>query len=92
MIKCKQCENDLKTDEKLQTTHKGEDTNDLISRGKIAIHFKTVGELIDKGFARELEEGELDRWKAGGGSYYYMAHQMVDDPTNKSTPIRVVFK
>ena len=47
--------------------------------------------LLDKGFARELGEGELENWKAGGGSYYYMAHQMVVVPTNKSTPIRVVF-
>ena len=47
--------------------------------------------LLDKSFARELDEGELESWKAGGGSYYYMAHQMVVVPTNKSTPIRVVF-
>ena len=47
--------------------------------------------LLDKGFARELDDGELDSWKAGGGSHYYMAHQMVVNPSNKSTPIRVVF-
>ena len=47
--------------------------------------------LLDKGFARELDEGELDSWKAGDGSYYYMAHQMAVVPSNKSTPIRVVF-
>ena len=44
--------------------------------------------LLDKGFARELEDGELESWKARGGSYYYMAHQMVVDPSNKSTSIR----
>ena len=47
--------------------------------------------LLDKGFARELGDGELEGWKAKGGSYYYMAHQMVVVPSNKSTPIRVVF-
>ena len=35
--------------------------------------------LLDKGFARELADGELESWKASEGSYYYMAHQMVVD-------------
>ena len=52
---------------------------------------KQLQTLLDKGFARELEDGELERLKAKGGSYYYMAHQMVVVPSNKSTPIRVVF-
>ena len=56
-----------------------------------AMYDQQLQTLLDKGFARELEEGELDRWIAGGGSHYYMAHQMVVVPTNKSTPIRVVF-
>ena len=47
--------------------------------------------LLEKGYARELAEGELETWIDSGKSYYYMAHQMVVDPSNKSTPIRVVF-
>ena len=47
--------------------------------------------LIDKGVARELEPGELDRWIASGKNHYYTAHQMVIHPHNKTTPIRVVF-
>ena len=43
--------------------------------------------LLEEGFARELEDGELESWKARGGSHYYMAHQMVVVPSNKSTPI-----
>ena len=42
--------------------------------------------LLDKGFARELEEEELNSWKAGGGSF-----MMVVVTSNKSTQIRLVF-
>ena len=47
--------------------------------------------LVDKGFARELEPGELENWISDGKSHYFIAHQMVVNPNNKSTPIRVVF-
>ena len=43
------------------------------------------------GVARELETGELDDWIASGQPYYYIAHQMAVDQSNKTTPIRVVF-
>ena len=39
-----------------------------------AMYDQQLQTLLDKGFARELEEGELDKWIAGGGSHYYMAH------------------
>ena len=47
--------------------------------------------LVEKGYARELEEGELDTWITAGNAWYYMAHQMVVDTSNKTTPVRVVF-
>ena len=43
------------------------------------------------GVARELHEGELDEWISLGKPYYYIAHQMVVNESNKSTPVRVVF-
>ena len=47
--------------------------------------------LIDRNFAREVSEEELANWIAGGGSTYYISHQLVVQPLSSSTPIRVVF-
>ena len=47
--------------------------------------------LIDNGFARKVSKEELDSWTASGGKTYYISHQIVVVPENKSTPIRVVF-
>ena len=48
-------------------------------------------ELIDKGFAREIPQTELNSWVNSGGKVYFMPHQAVTNPTSKSTPVRVVF-
>ena len=48
-------------------------------------------DLIDKGFAKEVSEQELDDWTRGGGKTHYIAHQMVIDESNKTSPIRCVF-
>ena len=55
------------------------------------LYDQQLTELIEKGFARELLPGELEEWTKSGGKSYYIAHQMVHHPNNKSTPIRVVF-
>ena len=55
------------------------------------VYEKQLKDLIDMGFARELEEGELDEWIALGKPYYYIAHQTKVDESNKTTPVRVVF-
>ena len=48
-------------------------------------------DLIENKVAREISEEELDAWSKAGNKCYYTAHQMVLNPSNKSTPIRVVF-
>ena len=48
-------------------------------------------DLIDRGFAREVSEAELDDWIWKGGACYYISHQVAVNPTSKSTPVRVVF-
>ena len=52
---------------------------------------KQLQDLIDKGYAGEISKEELEEWTKEGGKVYYIAHQMVIDEGNKSTPIRVVF-
>ena len=47
--------------------------------------------LLEKGFARQLEPGELEDFIEQRKSYYFMSHQMVVFQENKSTSIRVVF-
>ena len=47
--------------------------------------------LIDNGYARKVEQEELDTWIRGGGKTYYISHQIVVVPENKTTPVRVVF-
>ena len=44
-------------------------------------------ELLDKGYAREVPDEEIQKWTAGGGKCYYIAHQMVINPGSKSTPV-----
>ena len=56
-----------------------------------SIYEAQLRELLDKGFAREVTEAELNSWINGGGKVYYMPHQAVTNPTSKSTPVRVVF-
>ena len=56
-----------------------------------SIYDQQLQTLIDMGVARELEEGELAKWIDSGKNHHYTAHQMVDNPDNKTTPIRVVF-
>ena len=51
---------------------------------------KQLDDLIDLGVARVLEEGELISWINSGKPYYYIAHQLVIDESNKTTPLRVV--
>ncbi len=48
-------------------------------------------DLINRGFAKEINQQEIDNWVKGGGQVYYIAHQMVLDETNKTSPIRCVF-
>ena len=43
------------------------------------------------GVARELHEGELDEWISLGKPYYYIAHQIMVNESNKSSPVRVVY-
>ena len=52
---------------------------------------KQLLDLINKGYAREVYEEEIDSFVKGGGKIYYIAHQMVEDQQNKTTPVRVVF-
>ena len=47
--------------------------------------------LVENGFARKITKQELDSWTEAGNSIFYIAHQMVEVPENKSTPVRVVF-
>ena len=55
------------------------------------IYDRQLKDLIDMGVARELKSGELESWISEGKPYYYIAHQMVVNESNKTTPIRVVF-
>ena len=46
---------------------------------------------MDKGYARKITQQELDSWIQSGRKAYYISHQLVVVPDNKTTPIRVVF-
>ena len=48
-------------------------------------------DLIEKKFAREVTEDELEKWINDGGKSYYISHQVALNPSSKSTPVRVVF-
>ena len=47
--------------------------------------------LVDKGFAQEICEDQIKAWENSGGSTYFIAHQMVLNSENKSTPVRCCF-
>ena len=55
------------------------------------IYEKQLLDLVQCKFAREISVSELSSWQENKLNTYYIAHQMVVDPTNKSTPIRTVF-
>ena len=55
------------------------------------IYESQLRELVDRCFAREVDEEELSSWVSGGGKIYYMPHQVAINPNSKSTPVRVVF-
>lgn len=44
--------------------------------------------LVEKNFAREITIKEIQDWEQSGGKTYYIAHQMVVNPLNKTTPVR----
>ena len=48
-------------------------------------------ELVDRKFAREISNKELEDWKLKGKKSYWIAHQMALNPASKSSPIRTVF-
>ena len=52
---------------------------------------KQLRELVDKKFASEITLTDIARWINEGGKTYYIAHQMVVNPQNKSTPVRCCF-
>ena len=47
--------------------------------------------LVEKQFAREISHKDIEDWKKMGGKTYYIAHQMVVNPMNKTTPVRCCF-
>ena len=47
--------------------------------------------LVEKQFAREISCFEIDDWEKAGGKTFYIAHQMVVNPQNKTTPVRCCF-
>ena len=55
------------------------------------IYETQLGDLIKKGFAREVMDEEIVNWKSRGGKVYYISHQVALNPASKSTPVRVVF-
>ena len=48
-------------------------------------------DLTSNKFSREVSKTELEDWIKSGGKTYWISHQMVIDPGNKSTPMRCVF-
>ena len=51
------------------------------------VYEQQLKELLEKGYAREVLEEEIEKWTSGGGKCYYIAHQMVINPGSKSTPV-----
>ena len=39
----------------------------------------------------EVSERELSDWTGSGGKVYYISHQMVVNPSSKTTPVRVFY-
>ena len=50
------------------------------------IYEKQLLYLLDRGFAREVLDVELQDWIQKGGKTYYIAHQVALNPTSKTTP------
>ena len=55
------------------------------------IYEDQLRELTENNFAREISTQELESWIKSGNKCYYISHQMVLNPSSKSTPIRCVF-
>ena len=55
------------------------------------IYEEQLRTLIQKGFAREITQGEIMAWEQNGGKTFYIAHQMAVNPESKTTPIRCCF-
>ena len=55
------------------------------------IYDKQLMDLIEKGFAREVSDEEVESWIENGGVTYYISHQIAVNPSSNSTPFRVVF-
>ena len=47
------------------------------------IYETQLKELLEKGFAREVSDDEIKKWKETGGKTYYIAHQVALNPTSK---------
>ena len=56
-----------------------------------AIFEQQLRVLIEKGFAKEISETDISAWENSGGTVYFIAHQIVVNPQNKTTPVRVCF-
>ena len=54
------------------------------------IYTGIINELIAKNFAAEIDDSIVEDHINEGKPVFYMAHQMVENPANKSTPIRCV--
>ena len=48
-------------------------------------------DLTKNNFSREISKNELSKWIDSGKKVYYIAHQMVLNPSSTSTLIRTVF-
>ena len=55
------------------------------------VYEKQLRDLVDLGFAGEVSKDELDQWVKEGNKRYFIAHQMVIDEGNKTSPVRCVF-
>ena len=55
------------------------------------IYEKQLCDLTENQYSREISREELETWIKSNKKIYYIAHQMVLQPTSKSTPIRWVF-
>ena len=55
------------------------------------IYKRQLLDLLERGFAREVSEKGFADWMSSGRKIYYISHQMVVNPSSKSTPVRVVY-
>ena len=47
--------------------------------------------LVDKKFAKEITQEDIEAWEQEDGKTYYIAHQMAINPQSKTTPVRCCF-